>query len=131
MLSSAAARSASSPYRRATSAGADERAPRVWVTADCWIEEANAPARALLDLGPSDTMPRFFSDFVAPGALEDASELFSLIAAGHELSATTLVRPTSGEIIACDLRAWSENRRNYGAFRLADDLPISISQRRI
>jgi hypothetical protein len=106
---------------------ADERAPRISVTEDGWIEEANAPARALLGLGPSDAMPRFFSDFVAPGALEDASELFSLIAAGHELSATTLVRPTSGDIIACDLRAWSENGRIYGAFRLADDLPLDFT----
>src|SRR4051794_19028856 len=31
----------------------DERTPRVSVSMDGWIEEANAPARALLGLGPS------------------------------------------------------------------------------
>jgi PAS domain-containing protein len=97
----------------------------VAVTVDGWIEEANAPARAILGLGPSDALPRFFTDFVPPGALRDATELFSVVAAGHELSATILIRPTSGEIIACDLRAWSENGRIQGAFRLADDLPVN------
>jgi len=103
---------------------ADERTPRVSVTTEGWIEEANAPARAILGLGPSDAMPRFFTDFVAPGTLQDATDLFSVVAAGHELAATILVRPTSGEVIACDLRAWAQDGRIFGAFRLADDLPV-------
>jgi PAS domain-containing protein len=103
---------------------ADERTPRVSVTFEGWIEEANAPARAILGLGPSDAMPRFFTDFVAPGTLQDATELFSVVAAGHELSATTLIQPSGGEVIACDLRAWSEDGRIHGAFRLADDVPV-------
>ena len=106
---------------------ADERTPRVSVSLDGWIEEANAPARAILGLAPSDSMPRFFTDFVAPGTLQDATDLFSVVAAGHELSATTLVRPVSGEVIACDLRAWSADGRIYGAFRLADDIPVQTA----
>ena len=106
---------------------ADERTPRVTVSIDGWIEEANAPARAILGLAPSDSMPRFFTDFVAPGTLQDATDLFSVVAAGHELSATTLVRPVGGEIIACDLRAWSADGRIYGAFRLADDIPVQTA----
>ncbi len=104
---------------------ADGRTPRVAVTTEGWIEEANAPARAILGLGPSDVMPRFFTDFVAPGTLQDATELFAVVAAGHELSATTLVRPANGETIACDLRAWTVDGRIFCAFRLADDLPIA------
>ena len=102
----------------------ERRAPRVSVSIDGWIEEANAPARAILGLGPSDSMPRFFTDFVAPGTVQDATELFDLLAAGHELSVTTLIRPTSGEVIACDLRAWTDGGRIQGALRLADDIPV-------
>jgi PAS domain-containing protein len=103
------------------------RSPRVMVTKDGWIEEANAPARALLGLTPSDALPRFVTDFVAPGTLQDATDLFAVVAAGHELAVTTLVRPTSGEVIACDLRVWTEGERLCGAFRLADDIPVQAA----
>jgi PAS domain-containing protein len=102
---------------------AERRTPRVVVTLDGWLEEANAPARALLGLAPDDPMPRHFTDFVAPGTLQDASDLFAVVAAGHELSATTVVRPSTGDVIACDLRAWIEDGRIQGALRLADDIP--------
>ena len=101
----------------------DDHTPRVVVTKDGWIEEANAPARAILGLAPADPMPRFFTDFAVPGTLQDAIDLFAVVADGHELVATTLLRPTSGEVIACDLRAWTEGERIVGAFRLADDIP--------
>jgi PAS domain-containing protein len=104
----------------------DERMPTVSVTLDGWVEEANAPARALLGLAATDPLPRHFTDFVAPGTLADATDLFTLVAAGHELSATTLLRPTSGEVIACDLRAWLDGGRILGAFRLADDIPVQV-----
>ena len=102
----------------------DPRTPRVNVTLDGWIEEANAPARAILGLPASGSMPRFFTDFAAPGTLEDAADLFSSVAAGHELAATIVLRPASGEMIACDLHAWPEGGRISGAFRLADDISI-------
>ncbi len=101
-----------------------ERSPRVVVSRDGWIEEANPPARAILGLGDADPLPRHFSDFVAPGAATDAEELLSVVASGHELAATTVIRPTSGELIACDLRVWTEDGRLIGAFRLADDISI-------
>ncbi|MEO7663723.1 MAG: PAS domain-containing protein [Candidatus Limnocylindrales bacterium] len=101
----------------------DLRSPRIVLNRDGWIEEANAPARAILGLSAADPLPRHFSDFVAPGTLEDSMGLFSIIAAGNELAATTLLRPTSGEVIACDIRAWAEGERLIGAFRLADDIP--------
>ena len=102
---------------------AEDHTPRVIVTTDGWIEEANAPARAILGLTAADEMPQFFTDFAAPGTLRDATDLFAVVADGHELVVTTLVRPTSGEVIACDLRAWTEGERIVGAFRLADDTP--------
>lgn len=104
----------------------DPRTPRIALTSDGWIEEANAPARALLGLTATDTLPRYFIDFVPPGTLEDAKDLLGLVAAGHELSATTLLRPTSGEVIACDIRAWADGGRILGAFRLAEDIPVQV-----
>jgi hypothetical protein len=105
----------------------DERTPRVVVSVDGWIERANAPARAILGLTASDPLPRHFTDFGAPGTTADATDLFVLVAAGHDLAATTLIRPVSGEIIACDLRAWLEDGNVHGAFRLADALPVQPS----
>lgn len=105
----------------------DERTPRVTVTTEGWIEDANNPARAILGLAHSDSLPRFFTDFVAPGTLDDAHQLFAVVAAGHDLAATTLVRPTSGEVIACDLRAWFADGRVHGAFRLADDVAVEAT----
>ncbi|MFL5650064.1 MAG: PAS domain-containing protein [Chloroflexota bacterium] len=102
----------------------DDHTPRVIVTKAGWIEEANAPARAILGLAPSDAMPRFFTDFVAPGMLEDATELFAFVADGNELAVTIVLRPTSGEVIACDIRASTMGDRIVGAFRLADDISV-------
>ena len=101
----------------------DRRSPRVVVSKEGWITDANSAARAMLGLGPSDALPRFFSDFVAPGTLDDATALFAVVAAGHELTATTLMRPSGGEVIACDLRAWTEGDAIVGALRLATDIP--------
>ena len=102
----------------------EPRTPRVVVTREGWIEEANPAARAILGLSASDPMPRFFSDFSAPGTLDDATALFDVVAAGNELDATTLVRPTSGDVIACDLHVRLEGDRLIGSFRLAEDIPV-------
>jgi PAS domain-containing protein len=102
----------------------EDHTPRVTVTMDGWIEEANPPARAILGLSATDAMPRFFTDFAAPGTLTDATDLFTVVAAGHDLIVTTVLRPTSGELIACDLRAWTEGERIVGAFRLAADIEV-------
>jgi len=102
----------------------DDHTPRVIVTKDGWIEEANAPARAILGLAPCDAMPRFFTDFAAPGMLQDATDLFAVVAEGNELAVTIVLRPTSGEVIACDLRAWTIGEQIAAAFRLADDISV-------
>lgn len=101
----------------------DPRSPKVTVSREGWIEEANTAARAMLGLTASDTLPRFFSDFVAPGTLEDATALFEVVARGNELTATTLMRPNGGEVIACDLRVWPDGEAIIGAFRHAADIP--------
>ena len=102
----------------------EPRTPRVVATRDGWIEEANPTARAILGLSASDAMPRFFSDFTAPGTLDDATALFDVVAAGNDLDATTLVRPTSGDVIACDLHVRLQGDRLVSSFRLADDIPV-------
>jgi PAS domain-containing protein len=102
----------------------EPRTPRLTLTLDGWIEAANAPGRAILGLSADDQLPRFFADFVGPGTSDDAIALFAVVAAGRELSVTVLIRPSSGELIACDLRAWSEGGRVIGALRLADDIPV-------
>jgi PAS domain-containing protein len=99
----------------------EARSPRVSVNRDGLIEEANPAARALLGLPPSGDVPQSFSAFVASGSRDVAADLLERIADGHELTMTLLVRPTSGEVIACDLRAWPEGDRVIGAFRLAED----------
>jgi PAS domain-containing protein len=106
---------------------AEPRSPRVSVNREGWIEEANTAARAILGLPPTGDLPRYFSDFVAPGTLDDALDLFAVIADGRELLATMLIRPTSGEVIACDLRVWSDGERVIGAFRLADDVQTEVA----
>ena len=101
----------------------EARTPQVTVSRDGWIEAANPPARALLGLSKSDDLPRFFTDFVAPGTLADATNLFDVVAAGHELTATMLLRPATGEVVACDVRTWFADEVIHWAFRLADDVP--------
>src|SRR5215210_1561509 len=45
--------------------------PRVVVSQDGWVLDANATARGLLGIELVDMETRHFTDFVAPGALED------------------------------------------------------------
>lgn len=101
----------------------DARVPRLSVSTDGWITDANASARSLLGLGVADALPRYFTDFVAPGTLEDARALFDVVADGRELQVTTVIRPAGGEVIACDLRAWLDGDHIVGAIRLAADVP--------
>ena len=105
----------------------DPDLPRIVVSIDGWLEEINRPARGLLGVPLDETEPRFFTDFVAPGALEDSQRLLEIIAAGHELTATVLLRPTGGEVIGCDLHAYRDGNRIIGVFRFAEDIePIGV-----
>ena len=100
--------------------------PRVEISREGWIDRANATARDLLGIAESDVGARHFTDFVAPGGLEDSMALFGIVDEGHDLTATALLRPTSGDVIAIDLHAWREDDRLLGVFRLADDVEVSV-----
>jgi PAS domain-containing protein len=100
--------------------------PRVEISREGWIHEANATARDLLGIAESDLGTRHFTDFVAPGGLEDATALFGIVDQGNDLTATALLRPTSGDIIAIDVHAWREDDRLLGVLRLADDVEVSV-----
>ena len=69
------------------------------------ITSANNAARSLLGIGDPTLDPRHYSDFVAPGSLADTQALVQVLQRGHDLTATILIRPSSGEVIACEAHA--------------------------
>ncbi len=105
----------------------NERVPRVVANREGWIVEANRPARSLLGIGDPAADPRHFTDFVVPGTLEDATQLFESILAGHE-TATVLLRPDGGEVIACDIHAVPDRDTVTACFRLADDVDVATDE---
>lgn len=100
--------------------------PRVAVTQDGWIAEANATARGLLGIDEADVGSRHFTDFVAPGRLDDSMSMFRIVAQGNPLTATVVLRPSSGDLIAIDIHAWLEDGRLVALFRLADDVDVAV-----
>jgi PAS domain-containing protein len=100
--------------------------PSVDVSREGWIDGANATALDLLGIHASDLGARHFTDFVAPGSLEDSMSLFQIVDEGHELTATALLKPTSGDVVAIDIHAWREGERLLSVFRLADDVEIPV-----
>lgn len=100
--------------------------PRVAISHDGLVVEANPLARSLLGMPPESAgePPPHFTEFVAPGALADSSALFEIVRSGREIVATVLVQPRGGEIVACDLRAWSDGELLSAVFRLADGIEI-------
>ncbi|MFL5680921.1 MAG: PAS domain-containing protein [Chloroflexota bacterium] len=102
--------------------------PRVAVSSDGWLLEANTTACSLLGIPASEVGSRHFTDFVAPGTLEDAQSLFGIVDEGHELNATVLLRPTSGDVIAIDIHAARVGALIEGMFRLAEDIVLPRSQ---
>jgi len=106
--------------------------PRVFVSSEGWITDANPTARSLLGIEASEVGFVHLTDFVAPGTLDDAVALFGSIDAGQDLTATVLLRPTSGDIVAIDLRASRLGSETIGVFRLAEDVafaPTGVSVR--
>lgn len=101
----------------------DPGLPRVAVSADGWVQEASATARGLLGIEDDDPSTHYFTDFVVPGTLDDAVNLFQIIGSGKVLDATILVRPTSGDVIALDIHARLVQDRIVAVLRLADDVP--------
>ena len=101
--------------------------PRVIVSSDGWITAANPGAMSLLGLEDHDVGVRHVTDFVAPGALDDAIGLFRLVDDGHDLAATILLRPASGEAIAVDIRAARDDAGVVGHLRLAADVDVPFA----
>ena len=108
----------------ATSWWTDPDMPCISVGLDGWIVEANPAGRALLNMPASDIGRRHFTDFIVPGTLEDAEALHQVISQGHDLAATVLLRPTDGEVLACDVRAQRVGDRVICVFRLAEDIVV-------
>ena len=100
----------------------DDRLPRVVVSGEGWLEDANSLALGILGIHVSDIGSTHLTDFVLPGALDDTLTLFRIIEAGHPLDATVLLRPATGDVIAIDLHASLEGEAIVGVFRLADDV---------
>jgi hypothetical protein len=98
--------------------------PRIAVTPDGLVRDANRIALGLLGIAASD-LPLHFSEFVAPGTLTDATALFEIVRSGRELVATVLLRPRGGELIACDVRADHAGEETIVRFRLAADIDVS------
>jgi len=96
--------------------------PRIVVTRDGWLAEANATAQGLLEIGPEDLGARHFTDFIAPGTLEDSLALFDIVDRGNDLTATVVLRPASGHLLAVDVHGWRDGDTLVGVLRLAEDL---------
>jgi PAS domain-containing protein len=98
--------------------------PRLVVDRDGWVVEANLTALGLLEIERGDLHTRHYTDFVAAGALPDSMTLFRIVDQGHELTATILLRPGSGRVIAADLHASRVDETLVGVLRLADDVEV-------
>ncbi|MEA2519726.1 MAG: hypothetical protein QOF49_1806 [Chloroflexota bacterium] len=98
--------------------------PRVVSSRDGWIIEANSTALSLLGIEADELGSRHFTDFVAPGGLDDSMALFDIIGGGHDLNATVLLRPTSGDVVSIDIHAALEGDSMVAMLRLADDVDL-------
>lgn len=98
----------------------DPRVPTTVTTLDGWIVEADPMARGLL--GITTDRPHHFTEFVVPGAMEDAEALFALVSSGQALNATLITAPRGSEPIAIDLHVELEGDRLIGRMRLAEDV---------
>jgi PAS domain-containing protein len=96
--------------------------PRLVLGPDGWILEANQAAHSLL--GMDDARAHHYSDFAAPGAAEDATLLFEMVESGHLLTATVLLRPVGGDLIACEVRAQSVPGGVEAWLRLAEEVEL-------
>ncbi|HEX7346491.1 MAG TPA: PAS domain-containing protein [Candidatus Limnocylindrales bacterium] len=102
----------------------DPKLPRVVVSADGWLVEANATAADILGMEPTDVPSHHFTDFVVPGTLDDSVGLFRIILEGKTLDATIVMRPLTGDVIAVDLHTLMVDDRIIGVFRLAEDVDV-------
>jgi len=96
--------------------------PHLILGQDGWVHHANQAALSLL--GIDDAKAHHYTDFLPPGASEDATHLFDMVGMGHVLAATLLLRPLGGDLIACDVRA-EPVADGFGAWlRLAAEVDV-------
>ena len=104
--------------------------PRIVISTDGWIEEASPAAADLLgidgSIDGSEAGSWHITDFVAPGTLDDAMALFTVIEEGHDFTATVLLRPSSGDVVPVDLHATRRDSSIAGVLRLSEDLPVEV-----
>jgi hypothetical protein len=103
----------------------DPRVPTTVTSLDGWIIEADPMARSLL--GITSDRPHHFTEFVVPGAMEDAESLFGLVASGQPLNATLITAPRGTEPIAIDLHVELREGRLIGHMRLAEDVDVAAT----
>ena len=96
--------------------------PHLTLGSDGWLQDANQAARSLL--GIRDTQAHHYSDFLPQGAAEDASLIFEVVGRGHVFTATVLLRPVGGELIACEVRAEPVADGVRAWLRLADEVDV-------
>jgi PAS domain-containing protein len=102
----------------------ERRMPRLVLSPDGWLQQADAAARSLLGLGDDESA--HYTDWVTPGTLEDAQMLFAAVAEGHPLEGTLLIRPTDGATIACQVRGERHDTDIVVWLRLAHDVPVPV-----
>ena len=103
--------------------------PHLVLGRDGWVHHANQAAISLL--GIDDARAHHYSDFLPPGAVEDASHLFDMVGRGHVLAATLLLRPVGGDLIACEVRAEPVGDGMGAWLRLAEEVDVGPQPDRI
>jgi hypothetical protein len=98
--------------------------PRLTLSADGWLIDADPTALGLLEIDSIVDRAWHYTDFVVPGTLADANALFDIVREGNDLTATVLVRPTTGDVIAVDIRARRDGEVYRVSMRLASDVEI-------
>jgi PAS domain-containing protein len=100
----------------------DVAVPRLEASSDGWIRRVNPPAAGVLGIEADGTEGWHFTDFVAPGGLDDAMALFEIVRSTGTLEATIVLQPTTGDAIAVDMRVTTGPQGLVAVFRLAADV---------
>jgi len=98
--------------------------PRVRVSKEGFLTEASRTAAGILGIDPADVGSHHFTDFIVPGTLDDAVALFRVVEEGSDLTATVLLRPLTGDVIAVDLYTARDGDDVVGIMRLAEDVDV-------
>jgi hypothetical protein len=101
------------------------RTARLLLSPEGSLRQANPAARSLL--GILEGGDAHYTDWVTPGTLEDAQTLFAVVAEGHPLEGTLLVRPVDGHTIACQVRGEQHRHGVVVWLRPAGDVPVPVA----